>query len=41
VVPNLNRFERFTVFHTSTSGGGHDFAVKRDNEEKNKENNFY
>jgi acyl-CoA synthetase (NDP forming) len=25
VVPILIRFERFMVFHTSTSGGGHDF----------------
>jgi hypothetical protein len=24
-VPISIRFERFTVFHTSTSGGGHDF----------------
>jgi hypothetical protein len=24
VVPISIRFERFTVFHTSTSGGGHD-----------------
>jgi hypothetical protein len=26
VAPISIRFERFTVFHTSTSGGGHDFA---------------
>jgi hypothetical protein len=26
VGPISIRFERFTVFHTSTSGGGHDFG---------------